>query len=431
MVEDEAVLLDLMTGFEFEEFFAHLLEKLHYGQVERVLFTQDEGRDILVRSAQGLVVVECKHHPNSSIGRPVVQKLHSAVSTSGAVKGILVTTGHFTSEALDYVRKLEARGTVIDMIDRPILMDMAARAGIKLVSHGQTLNVWTYAIPSPEITVRATAEYVASVAEAHPRPPASMISHNRRTLGLSPAYAVTYDIHAVFETTVGLVHEERAVAALIAFDGTTGQLLDPGVLQFLGPEPQTPFSRAPEEFQGSLPVFRVDGTTMKHLAVDAIIRRHTRIVPYRGRNNQSYSKECVPGERSIFVRDIRQMYLPFLRLDFRILQTPYALNAVQAPSGRLWPRSADLRWCRVCSKSVQGRALLCDACGRIVHQAGWLLSRIHGFRCRKCQRTTCRIHGFWMRRALLFKSMLCPNCASSSLKEGRAVRELGELPKRA
>ncbi len=33
MVEEEAILLDPMSGFEFEEFFAHLLTKLGYGQV--------------------------------------------------------------------------------------------------------------------------------------------------------------------------------------------------------------------------------------------------------------------------------------------------------------------------------------------------------------------------------------------------------------
>ena len=52
VLQMETVLLDGMTGFEFEEFFGHLLTKLSIGQVEKVLFTQDEGRDILVRSGQ-------------------------------------------------------------------------------------------------------------------------------------------------------------------------------------------------------------------------------------------------------------------------------------------------------------------------------------------------------------------------------------------
>jgi hypothetical protein len=38
--------------------------------------------------------------PLGSIGRPIVQKLHSAIITSKAAKGMLVATGHFTQEAL-------------------------------------------------------------------------------------------------------------------------------------------------------------------------------------------------------------------------------------------------------------------------------------------------------------------------------------------
>lgn len=99
MSAEASVFLDKMSGFEFEDLIADILTRLELGKVEKVLYTQDGGRDILVRSPNGLIVVECKHHPKGSIGRPVVQKLHSAVITSKALKGILVTTGHFTKEA--------------------------------------------------------------------------------------------------------------------------------------------------------------------------------------------------------------------------------------------------------------------------------------------------------------------------------------------
>ena len=95
----ETVLLDKMSGFEFEEFFGHLLSKLGRGRVEKILFTHDEGRDILVRTPSGLIVVECKHHPTGTIGRPIVQKLHSAVISSGA-------SGEFWSQLATSRRKL-------------------------------------------------------------------------------------------------------------------------------------------------------------------------------------------------------------------------------------------------------------------------------------------------------------------------------------
>ena len=43
------------------------------------------------------IVVECKH--TSTVGRPVVQKLHSAIATfdfDGPKRGMVVTTGRFT-----------------------------------------------------------------------------------------------------------------------------------------------------------------------------------------------------------------------------------------------------------------------------------------------------------------------------------------------
>ena len=126
--DEETVFLDMLTGFDFEKTVGRILERLGVGRVEQVLFAQDEGRDILVRSPEGVIVVECKHQPNTSIGRPIVQKLHSAVISSGAVKGMLITTGRFTEEATEHARKLKTQGTTIEMIDKPILADMAARA---------------------------------------------------------------------------------------------------------------------------------------------------------------------------------------------------------------------------------------------------------------------------------------------------------------
>jgi len=169
MMENAAVFLDQMSGFDFEELVADILSRLGYGHVEKILFTQDGGRDILIHSPKGLIVVECKHQPKTSIGRPIVQKLHSAVITSKAVKGMLVTTGRFTKEALEYASNLAVSGTPIDMIDRSILVDMASRANVTLVSDRQKLSVWTYSLPSKDETAYAISCHVASLSSSHPR----------------------------------------------------------------------------------------------------------------------------------------------------------------------------------------------------------------------------------------------------------------------
>ena len=49
------------------------------GMVTYVGHTADEGRDLILEGYKGRkAIVERKHQPNSGIGRPIVQKLHSA-----------------------------------------------------------------------------------------------------------------------------------------------------------------------------------------------------------------------------------------------------------------------------------------------------------------------------------------------------------------
>ncbi len=75
----EVISLDDMDWFEFEHFTAHLFQKLGFGKPEEIQKGSDCGRDVIIHSPSGdLIIIECKHHPKSTIGRPTVQKLHSA-----------------------------------------------------------------------------------------------------------------------------------------------------------------------------------------------------------------------------------------------------------------------------------------------------------------------------------------------------------------
>ena len=383
----------------------------------------------MVRSPGGLIVVECKHHPKGSIGRPVVQKLHSAVITSKASKGMLVTTGHFTKEALEYARKLAASGTPIDMVDRPILIDMASRANITLISGKQGLGVWTYSIPSHSETEQAVASYVASFSPNFPRNPISMSNSAHRIISYTPVYLILYDVHCVFETSVGIVHRENVSKGRIVLDGSDGYLYNNDAVQFLESEPQTKFNHPHEDYVGNLPTFRLDATSLHRIAKETILKSHTRMVSYYGRNNQRYTKTCTPGERDIYICDIRQLYLPTFRLDLKLGQVPYFIEGTQAPSGRLLSISDNLRLCQLCNRRIDEGAILCDICGRVTHSEGIFISSIHGFRCKKCGRTTCRLDGYWRRRYLFMKEMVCPSCFEELKKTSILFKRFSPLPK--
>lgn len=71
--------LDAMSGHDFEAAMIHVFEKMGY-KTHRGKLANDEGRDIVLTKNGRVVVVECKHQ-KASVGRPVVQKLHSAALT--------------------------------------------------------------------------------------------------------------------------------------------------------------------------------------------------------------------------------------------------------------------------------------------------------------------------------------------------------------
>src|SRR6056297_232822 len=103
--------LDDLSGFEFEDLMEDVFRNLGYENVRQSRKTADEGRDILMEEVvdgqRRTVVVECKH--TEKVSRPVVQKLHSAVSTldaAGPKRGMIVTTGRFTGPAEEYAADL-------------------------------------------------------------------------------------------------------------------------------------------------------------------------------------------------------------------------------------------------------------------------------------------------------------------------------------
>jgi len=75
--------LDDLSGFEFEDVIEDVFRNLGYENVRQADRTADEGRDVLmeevVDGTRRAIIVECKH--TGTVGRPVVQKLHSAIAT--------------------------------------------------------------------------------------------------------------------------------------------------------------------------------------------------------------------------------------------------------------------------------------------------------------------------------------------------------------
>ncbi|RMF91250.1 MAG: restriction endonuclease [Methanobacteriota archaeon] len=134
--------LENLNGYEFQELVADIFRKIGYKKVKVGPYSGDGGRDITmveVKSGEHVpVIVECKHH-KSSVGRPVVQKLHSAVLTlggGGRKKGFIVTSGFFSNAAIEYAKKVNRQSSeiTIELIDGRKLKKIAIEAGVDFKS---------------------------------------------------------------------------------------------------------------------------------------------------------------------------------------------------------------------------------------------------------------------------------------------------------
>ena len=103
-----------MNEYDFERLVVELLVKMGYGKPEQntdavTKKSGDEGIDGIVKADRlGFDAVYTqaeKWKEGSNIGRPEIQKFLGAMVGQGAMKGLFITTGQFTSGATDFVKK--------------------------------------------------------------------------------------------------------------------------------------------------------------------------------------------------------------------------------------------------------------------------------------------------------------------------------------
>ncbi|UTG85132.1 restriction endonuclease [Bacillus paranthracis] len=110
--------LEVMDPREFEYFVADIFRSLGY-KVQVTSGSNDGGKDIILYKGNEMKFVEVKRYTKSSIGRPFIQKLHSAIVDADAVGGYFVTLSHFNKNARQY-----AANKNIELIDGDSLINM-------------------------------------------------------------------------------------------------------------------------------------------------------------------------------------------------------------------------------------------------------------------------------------------------------------------
>ena len=108
-----------LNPYEFEKLVGQVFTSLGY-EVQMTPRTNDQGCDAIMHKNGKIVLVECKlYAANRSIGRPLIQKFHSAMNHFKATSGYFVTTGIFANTAIRY-----AEGKSIKLIGPQKLLSM-------------------------------------------------------------------------------------------------------------------------------------------------------------------------------------------------------------------------------------------------------------------------------------------------------------------
>lgn len=407
----ESVVLETLDGYDFEKLCAKIFQKLNYGTVDIMPFSGDAGRDLLIHSPSGLIIVECKHQPHSNVGRPVVQKLHSATVSNRAFKGILITSGRFSQEAVDHANTLIPK---IEMLDQKILTDLATRAGIELILEGESHTVLRFPLSQRKILKEKISSFIDRKCKSVPGKISDIVTIPKSDVRFIPSYLIEYDIDATFKTTIGVIHKEYFEGGKCLIDGNSGALLKQELANHLSLAPLAVYKES--DFPGlvfSRSDFVIDGQSLTNMVKKIITVRHTKSIPYRGKNNQRYEKLCEPGDKDIFVTNIKQVYLPDQKLNVGIINQNYELNGFENAEKMLC--YTQIFNCRICNSYIHSDGLVCNSCGGIVH--GPRLLDSHGFVCKQCGKTICRNCTY----DLGINNKVCKECADKSGKSLKRV----------
>lgn len=113
--------LRALKSTQFEDEIARMFMRLGYA-VTQTPYSNDGGRDAVMTKDGKKYLVECKcHAEGGTAGRPMLQKLHSAMITDKADGGFFITTGSISHPA-----RMFAPQYGIELIDSKALMQLMA-----------------------------------------------------------------------------------------------------------------------------------------------------------------------------------------------------------------------------------------------------------------------------------------------------------------
>jgi restriction system protein len=106
---------------KFEELVGEAYRRKGYNVVETGGGGADGGVDLVLRKGGEKLLVQCKHWKMYKVGVKVIRELYGVVVAENATGGIVISSGTFTQEAIDF-----AKGRPLELFDGPALQKLIA-----------------------------------------------------------------------------------------------------------------------------------------------------------------------------------------------------------------------------------------------------------------------------------------------------------------
>ncbi len=354
--------------------------------VESTPYSNDEGRDLIVHHSDGDIVVECKHYPGRTVGREVVQKLHSAVITYGARRGMIITTGRMAPTAKLYSDKLRED---IQFVDATTLSVMAQSVGLD--TGGGSQDHQAMAVPTtPERlfqgvflrSVLAPQRYVPSGGKY----PAATIE--RRTQYV-PFFQATYQAEGKVKTAVGDQQASWSGKAWLSSDGNQLQSTAPSAA-LANAQTLASLKSTLQATPGAAPTPQIHHVDAKKHLQRHLLNGLSESVTYTGRNNVTYTKHIKPSASTLQIDNTNLIYIPKQEIKMAISGQNYHGN-VEELDNKFVLQAGQFSSCTVCSKHTSpSTQIWCATCHRPAHRARLFLP--HSGNCGSCNATICRNH---------------------------------------
>ena len=368
------------SGLEFEYVCADILRRCGF-TAKKIGGAADGGRDILIWNGSRKIVVECKHHAKPT-GRPTVQKLHSATMTEGAVGGVLISTGGFSSEAAGHTNARSSPDALnairhmrlgdIVLVDLDGLRQLARMANVML-RDGE--DPATRDVPL-EPLVGLFADLKSSPAPAKDLIRCEVLGHRVDTCWVADA-SIEQDFYNSAGRKVHRMTEKRTYAC-----GSDGTILDGRLAKLV-------MSGGDATTKGG------NRDVVRSSIVADMKKRYKKRVGYRGRNGVHYTMVCEPGERYMHISP-KAVGVKRTAAAVKILRMRYNWSIPW------WDAKLKCRMCGESSRTLNP-LLICNDCGMISHARGC------GGQCAACKKTVCERCAVTQKKTMRTKR-LCSAC---------------------